>query len=101
MLGEINGELDFRTADEQAKGFIKSGDTRNDDGSDTGSGVKTAPGASQSGDQGILDFKLNMSYDTATRKLTQLLALGSTRKPVTDGCPEKAAAPLPIPWEAS
>ncbi len=76
VLGEINGELDFRTADEEAKGFIKSGDTRNDDGSDAGSEVKTAPGASQSGEQGILDFKLNMSYDTATRKLTQLLALG-------------------------
>lgn len=74
VLGEVSGELDFRTADEEAKGFIKTSDPRNNDGDDDE--IKTDPAASQSGEQGILDFKLRMSYDTATRKLTQLLALG-------------------------
>ena len=76
VLGEFSGELDFIRADEETKGFIKQGDTRNDEGSAETSDVKTAPGASQSGEQGILDFKLTISYDTATRKLTQLLKVG-------------------------
>jgi large repetitive protein len=76
VLGEINGELDFRTADEETAGFIKSGDTRNNEPGSNNSLVKTDPAASKSGEQGILDFKLQMSYDTATRKLNQLLALG-------------------------
>lgn len=76
VLGEISGELDFVTAKEESMGFIKNPpDGSPNDGVDE-TELETDPAASQSGEQGVLDFKLQMSYDTATRKLTQLLALG-------------------------
>ncbi|MDQ3808755.1 MAG: hypothetical protein M3336_00520 [Chloroflexota bacterium] len=76
VLGEISGQLDFRTQSEQAAGFIQTRDARNSGTPAIGEAVKTPSGASQNGEQGILDYRLTISYDTATRRLTELLALG-------------------------
>ena len=76
VLGEVSGQFDFRTQSEEAAGFIQTGDARNNGTSEIGNAVKTPPAASQNGEQGILDYRLTISYDTATRRLTELLALG-------------------------
>lgn len=76
VLGEVSGQFDFRTQSEEAAGFIQTGDARNSGTSEIANAVKTPPAASQSGEQGILDYRLTISYDTATRRLTELLALG-------------------------
>ena len=76
VLGEISGQFDFRTQAEEAAGFIQSGDSRNNGSSGVAEAVTTPPGASQTGEQGILDYRLTISYDTATRRLTEVLALG-------------------------
>jgi len=76
VLGEISGELDFRLQSEEAAGFIQSGDTRNSGSSQIASAVTTPPTASKSGEQGVLDYRLTISYDSATRRLTEVLALG-------------------------
>ena len=76
VLGEISGQFDFRLQSEEAVGFIQVNDTRNSGQSNIGDKVTTPPGASQSGEQGVLDYRLTVSYDTATRRLTEELALG-------------------------
>jgi len=76
VLGEISGQFDFRLQAEEAAGFIQSSDPRNSGNSEIANAVKTPPAASQSGEQGVLDYRLTISYDTATRRLTEVLALG-------------------------
>lgn len=76
VLGEVSGQLDFRTQVEEAAGFVKSGDARNDGSPGITAAVTTPPAASQTGEQGILDYRLTINYDTATRRLTEVLALG-------------------------
>ncbi|HSB92354.1 MAG TPA: hypothetical protein VLC28_04520, partial [Flavitalea sp.] len=88
VLGEVSGEFDFVTADEEATGFIKVQDSRNTD--ETNKQVVTDPAASKTGEQGIIDFRIMMSFDTATRKLTQLLSLGFDKES-RDGWVSKTA----------
>jgi large repetitive protein len=76
VLGEVSGQFDFRTQAEEAAGFIQVGDPRNDGASGIAAAVTTPPAANQAGEQGILDYRLTISYDTATRRLTEVLALG-------------------------
>jgi hypothetical protein len=76
VLLEISGQFDFRTQSEEAAGFIQTGDARNNGSSTIGDAVKTPPAANQGGEQGVLDYRLTISYDTPTRRLTETLALG-------------------------
>jgi hypothetical protein len=76
VLLEISGQFDFRTQSEEAAGFIQTNDSRNNGTSSIGNAVTTPPTANQTGEQGVLDYRLTISYDTATRRLTELLALG-------------------------
>ncbi|MEN8202285.1 MAG: hypothetical protein ABFS28_06795 [Bacteroidota bacterium] len=77
VLGEISGQFDFNVAADKTMSFVKAaGDPRNNDTDNLSQSIQTAPGASQSGERGILDYRLTISYDTATRRLTEELALG-------------------------
>ena len=76
VIGEVSGQLDFRLDAEQKAGFIQQSDPRNSGTSDIANAVTTTSSASQSGEQGILDYRITVSYDTATRRLTEVLALG-------------------------
>jgi hypothetical protein len=76
VLLEVSGQFDFRTQAEQAAGFIQTNDSRNSGTGDIANAVTTPPTANQTGEQGVLDFRLTISYDTATRRLTEVLALG-------------------------
>jgi hypothetical protein len=76
VLGEVSGQFDFRTQAEEAAGFIQTGDPRNNGTSGIADAVTTPPAANQAGEQGVLDYRLTISYDTATRRLTEVLALG-------------------------
>lgn len=76
VLGEISGQFDFRLQSEEAAGFIRTSDNRNNGTSDIANAVQTPPEASRSGEQGILDYRLTISYDTATLRLTEELVLG-------------------------
>ncbi len=77
VLGEISGAFDFNTAAEETMNFVRdAGVPENNDGTNLAQAIKTVPGASKSGEQGILDYRLTISYDTATRRLTEELALG-------------------------
>lgn len=76
VLLEVNGQFDFRTQAEEAAGFIQTNDSRNSGTSGIANAVTTPPTASQTGEQGVLDYRLTISYDTATRRLTEVLALG-------------------------
>jgi len=76
VLLELSGQLDFRTQAEEAAGFIQTNDSRNSGTPGIADAVTTPPTASQTGEQGVLDYRLTISYDTATRRLTEVLALG-------------------------
>jgi hypothetical protein len=76
VLLEVSGQFDFRTQSEEAAGFIQTNDSRNSGPSNIANAVTTPPTANQTGEQGVLDYRLTISYDTATRRLTEVLALG-------------------------
>lgn len=76
VLLEVSGQFDFRTSAEEAAGFIQTSDSNNSGTSNIAEAVTTPPTANQTGEQGVLDYRLTISYDTATRRLTELLALG-------------------------
>ena len=76
VLLEVSGQFDFRTQAEEAAGFIQTNDPRNNGTSGIANAVTTPPTANQAGEQGVLDYRLTISYDTATRRLTEVLALG-------------------------
>jgi hypothetical protein len=76
VLLEVSGQFDFRTQSEEAAGFLQTNDSRNSGTSGIATAVTTPATANQTGEQGVLDYRLTISYDTATRRLTEVLALG-------------------------
>jgi large repetitive protein len=83
VLFEISGEVDFKTAAEERAQVIKANANKQPVTDQVGSGlaVQTQPGASADptnnpGD-GIVDYRLLVSYDSATGKLAEELAFGS------------------------
>jgi hypothetical protein len=75
-LFELFIQLDFTTQAEETAGFIRSGDSRNEGTSNLAQAVTTAPGASESGEQGVLDARFTITWDRPTRRRTMALALG-------------------------
>lgn len=77
VLGEINGEIDIQTADEAAAGKVRSSTGITDA---TDSQVIVSPQASAQvpppGD-GIIDYRLTVSYDSATDRLTEEFVIGA------------------------
>jgi hypothetical protein len=77
VLFEINGEVDFQTALEDTASLIRTEPDHTLPGS-TGEDFRTQDcnDPANPGD-GIVDFRLTIHYDTATKRLTQELQLGS------------------------
>ncbi|MCB9235563.1 MAG: hypothetical protein H6581_28160 [Bacteroidia bacterium] len=73
VLAEVKGELDFQLESERLAERVQTNGSQN-------VAVNTNSGASESGAQGILDYRLTLTYDSAAKKLTQQLALGFDRE---------------------
>ncbi len=85
VLAEIHGEFDFGKGAEETVSYVQknSGDP---DAPGLIDGLSSNPGASADNDhKGIVDFRLAMVYNEATRKLTQTLELGFDKDNLRDG----------------
>jgi hypothetical protein len=77
VLAEVSGEIDLRTADEEAADKVRSATGITDS---TGNPIVTSPSATTKtpppGD-GTTDFRLTISFDTATDRLTEEIVIGA------------------------
>ncbi len=82
VLAELHGQFDLRTASENAAGLIQAADAGGTTGANNtiANNIEAQAGASEDGNvtpqDGILDYKLQMSYDSAIKRITYTLALG-------------------------
>ncbi len=80
VLAEIHGQLDFRTAAENRAGVIQSSSTSAGSTNTIGSNIESHPGSTEetgvTPQDGIVDYLLQMSYDSAIKRMTYTLGLG-------------------------
>jgi hypothetical protein len=85
VLAEIHGEFDFGKGAEEVVSYIQ----QNNGGAATpglSGAIASSSGATAGNDhKGIVDFRLAMVYNEATRKLTQTLELGFDKDNLRDG----------------
>ncbi len=95
VYAELFGEFDVIDEARRSGTMIQSADSQNGtDTSGVNGAVTSVPGASRAAsqpggntpeNQGVIDFKISMLYDVATRRLTQTLAVGFDRNNTRDG----------------
>ena len=83
VLGEISGTIDFETKSEEAlrRGMQAAGQPI-EDTDHLGLQQTEAASADPVPQNGVVDFKLNVAYDTATGQLTETLGFGDTKDEV-------------------
>ncbi|MBE7169245.1 MAG: hypothetical protein INR73_01560 [Williamsia sp.] len=95
VLAEINGQFDFAKEATVQTEHVRNTSSKqiSPSASQAGNSIAAAPGASNPATpdsnpaehKGLVDFRLAMVYDSATRKLTQTLELGFDRSNLRDG----------------
>ncbi len=80
VLAELHGQLDFVTAAEDSAGLIQNTDNATSGTTNFSNNIVSQTGATSDGSatpqDGIVDYKLQMSFDSATKRITYTFGLG-------------------------